>query len=288
MAFDWNGDGDFADPGETKVGITSAQWNYAFPTATGNNVYYRVWDQAGNATAGLLTVNSAARNLLFEGSGKEDWIKLREGNLAAITIDITRINGRATNFSQTFNSITGSIIANMNAGPDWLNGSGVSTRPMTISGGADSDTIIAGGGNDGIYGGAIPSKMPMMDAPNFINGGGGQNNIIAPGGTQAAAATTAEALLPSAAAPSPIEGFSFGSLFDSSTQSSSDAWKNAIDVSFANLKSRPITSIPAWQTSNSAVDASSAQEDEEDEVESLESNDDEDLFDAIWSTASQA
>jgi hypothetical protein len=292
MAFDWNGDGDFTDPGETKVGTSSAQWTYAFPTAGGNNVYYKVWDQAGNTTAGLLTVNSAARNLLFEGSGKEDWIRLREGTFAAITIDITRVNGRAINYSQTFNSITGSIIANMNAGPDWLNGSSVSTRPMNISGGSDSDTIIGGGGNDVIYGGAVPSKMPMMDAPNFINGGGGQNTIYAPGGTQAAAA--AEAPTPSTSSSTPstnrLDGFSFGSLFDSSTQSSNDAWRNAVDLSFASLKSRPITSIPALQASSQATSVAASQssdEEDEQEIESLDSTSDEDLFDAIWSTTSQ-
>ncbi len=291
MAFDWNGDGDFTDPGETKVATTSAQWTYAFPTATGNNVYYRVWDQAGNATAGMLTVNSTARDVLFEGSGKEDWVRLREGNQAAITVDITRINGRATNFSQTFNSVTGTIIANMNAGPDWLNGSGVTTRPMTISGGADSDTLIGGGGNDWIYGGAIPSKMPMMDGPNFIDGGAGQNTIFAPGGAGGAAAANLEAPAPSTATPSRLEGFSFGSLFNSGSQSSSDAWKNAIDVSFANLKSRPFTSIPALQPSSQNTSTSSTQEEEgkeeEDQVESLDSTQDEDLFDAIWSTVDQ-
>jgi hypothetical protein len=297
MAFDWNGDGDFSDAGETKVGQTGANWTYTFPQAVVNNVYYRVWDQAGNATGGMISVNSARRDVVFEGSSREDWIRFRQGTNNAITAELSRVNGRAINFSQTFQSVTGMISAAMNAGPDLADGSAVTTVPMLLVGGSESDTLLGGGSNDQIFGGSHPSRFPTLDAANVVSGGGGTNTINA-GGPQSSpfAESSASPALATQAVPasSRLEGFSFGGLLESSSTGSSTAWRAAIDLTFASLPTRSVTS-PTWlsptatpsRSSGSSTSVSSEEKNDQAD-ESWAELDDEDLFDIIWGESGSA
>ena len=60
-------------------------------------------------------------------------------------------------------SLTGS------AGADNINASGVSSLPVTLSGGAGNDTLVGGGGNDLLFGGA---------GVDSLNGGGGSDTVF--------------------------------------------------------------------------------------------------------------
>jgi hypothetical protein len=282
IALDLNGNGNFTDPGELKVGVTSAQWNYTFPTAVGNNVYYKVWDQAGHATTGMISIDSSRRDILFEGSDREDWIRFREPTAGNVAVDITRINGRAVNISQTFSNITGWISAAGNAGPDVIDGSQVTTRPIRMFGGADSDILLGGASNDIIKGGDPPDRLPSMDGPNWISGGGGQNTISS---TSLSVEPIASINLPPAAPTNRLDGFSFGSLFETTSAGSQNvAWKAALDLTFANLPPRSVGSISMLENrfSNPSSSTSTNQDDEED-AELFEANDDADRFDVVWS-----
>ncbi|MBY0585955.1 hypothetical protein K2X85_02200 [bacterium] len=283
MAFDFNGNGSFNDPGEIKQGVSGAQWTYAFPSAVSNNIYYKVWDVDGNTATGLISIDSSRRDILFEGSNREDWVRFREGQQSAISVDLTRLHGRSINYTQTFQSITGWITASGNAGPDFIDGSQVTTRPMRLFGGADSDILLGGGSNDIISGTSPPDKLPSMDGPNFINGGGGQNTITS--ASELAPSLASASSLGSSATSSRLDGFTPGGLFASSNSVAENLrWRAALDLTFANLPARPIGTVPVPFASSSSNQSSSASESEEvSDDEEGDAATERDLFDAVWS-----
>lgn len=178
FSIDWNGDGDFEDADESKVAVGAATWTHRFSAGGSRTIRYRVVDEAGNAFESALTLDPNQRIVHFVGSNREDWATFREPSLGRVVVDVRRLGGRQSSISLTFNSAAG-VAAYGNDGADWIDASGLTTRPATIWGGAGADSLVGGAGDDVIYGGAPAGLMLTADAPNAIAGGAGNNAIYA-------------------------------------------------------------------------------------------------------------
>jgi hypothetical protein len=182
FAIDWNGDGDFDDAGESKAAVGAASWTHRFAAGGVQTIRYRVVDEAGNAFESALTLDPNQRNVHFVGSNREDWATFREPSTGRVVVDVRRLGGRESSISLAFNSVAG-VVAYGDDGPDWIDASGLTTRPATIWGGTGADSLVGGGGDDVIYGGAPAGMLSTADAPNAISGGPGNNAIFPGSGT---------------------------------------------------------------------------------------------------------
>lgn len=176
IVFDWNNDGVYDDG---RFGSDYDIFTKKFTTSGPTTFTYMVLDMSGNSIIRKVTINPSLRNVYFYGSEREDAVSFVETSPGTVRVDVSQIGGidLPSVRSFTYSNVTGGIIANGFAGPDYLDASGLSTRSATMYGGAGSDTLIGGGGNDSLFGASLTGTMKTVDAQNAINGGGGSDFI---------------------------------------------------------------------------------------------------------------
>ena len=181
FSVDW-GDGTAI---ETITGLSGLQAAHIYSTFGPRVVKVTATDQHGDtssqATLALsvspvkLVGNSGALDLVWTGTAGDDHVQFEQLSATTIRVSTTFDNGSVTNFVETFNDITGIVIANGLDGGDTLDASLLTTKAARLDGGFGSNTLYGGGGNDTLIGGG-----------NFgakVNGPEGQqgNNIVVGG-----------------------------------------------------------------------------------------------------------
>jgi hypothetical protein len=140
---------------------------------------YMVLDTAGNSVTRKVSFDPTSRNVYYFGSEREDTVSFVETSPGTVQVNLYQVGGRdlPSVRTLTYTNITGGVIAYGQAGPDYIDGSGLTNRPTTIYGGAGSDTLLGGAGNDSLFGASLTGTMKTVDAQNAITGGAGSDYI---------------------------------------------------------------------------------------------------------------
>ena len=203
-------DGSFAVTYNGAATVPSAPGTYTVvANFTSNDPNY-----SDTTAVGTLVINSDAVKLVPDAlypwlsdlvwSGGNAANSVRFDQLDATTVQVTMLvqNGVAVNSIATFSGVTGSVLATGGSSNDVIDASGLSSIPATLDGAAGNNTlyggssdetliggsdggegqdgnnvIIAGDGNDIIYGNGLTSRRGETGGDNLIVGGAG-NDLI--------------------------------------------------------------------------------------------------------------
>lgn len=176
IVFDWNNDGVYDDG---RYGSDNDMFIRKFAAGGPTTFTYMVLDTAGNSVTRKVSFDPTSRNVYYFGSEREDTVSFVETSPGTVQVNLYQVGGRdlPSVRTLTYTNITGGVIAYGQAGPDYIDGSGLTNRPTTIYGGAGSDTLLGGAGNDSLFGASLTGTMKTVDAQNAITGGAGSDYI---------------------------------------------------------------------------------------------------------------
>jgi len=179
------GDGS---PLQTVTGLSTTQVTHAFNPTGVLNISVTAADAGGdsgpaaahaiqidavqlraNAQNGLLT------DLVWGGTTLNDQMQVEQVDATTIRIRETLLGGAAVNNVQVFSGITGRAIAYGNAGDDLLRASALSSTHATLDGGAGNNTLYGGAAGDLLIGGSNGGEGKQGN--NVIIAGNGDNTI---------------------------------------------------------------------------------------------------------------
>ncbi|MBL9124643.1 MAG: putative Ig domain-containing protein [Planctomycetaceae bacterium] len=146
--------------------------------------------------------NPELTDLVWGGTSGADRVELEQVDAATIRIREVQLNGVAVNQVHEFTNITGRVAAYGGAGDDLLDARGLTSTQATLDGytgnntlyggaagdvligGSDggegqqgNNVIIAGNGNNTIYGNGVTSRKGARGGDNLIVGGSGHDTI---------------------------------------------------------------------------------------------------------------
>ena len=150
--------------------------------------------------------NAALVDLVWGGSPGDDDVQFVQTGSNTVQIGVSQFNGTPVNATYTVAGVTGQLVAYGNGGNDILDASGLLTVPATLDGGAGdnlilggasnetliggtdgaeggggapdgNNVIVAGNGNDTIYGNGLTARKNEVGGNNLIVGGSG-NDVI--------------------------------------------------------------------------------------------------------------
>ncbi len=196
FTIDW-GDGS---PVEIVTDMSGTQVTHAFDAASTFNVSVTATDQDG-ATGAAATQpvqvdavqllpnvqNPALVDLVWGGTSGIDHVQFTQVTGTTIRVQETILNGLAVSHVQDFTGVTGRVIATSDAGNDQLDGSGLATTQATLDGGVGDDTIFGGSAGDVLIGGTDGGEGKQ--GSNVIIAGNGDNTIYGNGLTARKGAT---------------------------------------------------------------------------------------------------
>jgi len=123
--------------------------------------------------------NSALMDLVWGGTAGNDQVIFEQGqgSAASTTIRVREValNGGAVTNSQDFSGVTGRVIAYGNPGNDVLDARGLLTTRATLNGNADNNTLFGGQAGDILIGGSNGGEGKQGN--NVIIAGNGDNTI---------------------------------------------------------------------------------------------------------------
>ena len=194
-------DGSSALPTSAGVHVVSVVFTSADP------------NYADTTTEGTLVINPAAQlvpnvydpyfvDLVWNGTAGADDVQFEQLDDTTIRVTTTRQNGQVVNRVETFTGVTGTVIASGAAGNDIIDASGLTTIAASLDGGAGnnmlygsqasdwivggsnggegqqgSNVIIAGDGDDVIFGNDVTGAEGSKGGNNLIVGGAGNDTI---------------------------------------------------------------------------------------------------------------
>ena len=213
---DWNGDGvvDQVINGSASINVPHT-FAEPGPARAGDGHRSRQRNQFhGHLTRGrcrtllLPNAENPALTDLVGGTSGADEVTFVQLGATTIRVTETRLNGSVVNNVQTYNNITGRVIARGAAGHDLLDATALTATKATLDGGAGNDTlyggqagdlliggsnggegqqghntIVAGHGDNTIYGNAIVGAEGSTGGNNLIIGGAGDDTIYGNFGT---------------------------------------------------------------------------------------------------------
>ncbi|MBI1314967.1 hypothetical protein GC176_27050 [bacterium] len=133
-------------------------------------------DANGNLVITAPTSSESLNLTVTYDSGADEFVVASP--IANLT-DGTTIGATELRFAAS--SVTGGLIATLNAGDDQLDFSGISLD-ATVTGGAGNDTVIGGSGNDQISGEDGDDKLQGGAGGDTIDGGAGNDTLLGNGG----------------------------------------------------------------------------------------------------------
>jgi hypothetical protein len=137
---------------------------------------------AGVTVSAVQRVSNAGLNdLVWIGTSGDDQVKFVQVSATTIQVTTLKENGVATNFVETWTSITGPVRAMGGAGNDTLDAAALTTTRAMLDGGAGNNTLYGGAANDTLIGGG--NVGPKVNGPegqqgnNIVVGGAGADTI---------------------------------------------------------------------------------------------------------------
>jgi PKD repeat protein len=184
FAINW-GDGS---PIQTAVGPTGTQVRHLFATVGPRTISLTATDKDGalsntitanvTVTAVQLRPNSldpSRLDLVWGGTGGSDHVRFEQVTDTRIRVITLEENGVATNNVETFDGVSGIVQASGYVGDDVLDASGLTTTKAMLDGGYGNNTLYGGGAGDVLIGGA--NALSTRPSTNVIIAGNGDNTI---------------------------------------------------------------------------------------------------------------
>ena len=131
--------------------------------------------------------NAALWDLVWGGTTGADQVELEQVDPTTIRVRELPLNGAPVNNVQDFAGITGRVIALASAGDDVLDARGLSTTQATLNGNAGNNTLYGGAAGDLLIGGSNGGEGQQGN--NVIIAGNGNNTIYGNGVTGAEGST---------------------------------------------------------------------------------------------------
>ncbi|HEY2839044.1 MAG TPA: hypothetical protein VGJ26_07850, partial [Pirellulales bacterium] len=184
FAINW-GDGSAV---QTVTGLSGLQATHTFATVGARTVSVTATDRNGgqsaaaNANLSVTAVqlqpnaqNASLTDLVWGGTAGDDSVRFEQVNASTIRVITLEENGSTNNYVETFNGITGRVQATGGAGNDTLDASGLATTRATLYGNAGNNVLYGGGAGDILIGGANSTSSSV--GVNIIIAGNGDNTI---------------------------------------------------------------------------------------------------------------
>ena len=191
---------------QTVSGASGVQVTHTFNSAGSLNVSVTAADQNGitsaPATLGVQVdavqlspdaQNPALIDLDWGGTSGNDQVQFTQVTSTTIRVTETMLNGATVNNVQDFSGITGRVVASGDAGDDQLDARGLLTTQATLDGGAGNNTIYGGSAGDILIGGSNGGEGKQGN--NVIIAGNGDNTIYGNGMTAQKGATGGDNLI---------------------------------------------------------------------------------------------
>lgn len=184
--FDWNDDGQYdqlvVGPEGTTVShaFTQLGWNtFRAAVITKGGVFLDEHSISINVVAVALITDSETglSNLVVSGTEGDDSYSFTQ--LDATTISVTTLKENGSNVDSApviYGGVTGGLQLYAGSGNDRIDGTGLTTKNATLSGGDGSDTIFGGAQDDSIYADGAEGT-----SPDVIAGGSGNDTIVSDG-----------------------------------------------------------------------------------------------------------
>ncbi len=193
---DW-GDGT---PITQATGLTGYAAIHAFNVAGNLTVTVTAADKDGGVSAPFTTQvhvdavqlrpnaqNPAMTDLVWGGTAGNDQVVFEQRPGTTIRVREVALNGAAVSNTQDFSGVTGRVIAYGNPGNDILDARGLLTTQATLNGNADNNTLYGGPAGDILIGGSNGGEGKQGN--NVIIAGNGDNTIYGNDVTGAEGAT---------------------------------------------------------------------------------------------------
>jgi len=119
--------------------------------------------------------NPALVDLVWGGATGADAVRFEQLDATTIRITETLLNGLAVNNAQDFSGITGRVIGLASLGNDELDATGLITKQATLDGGGDNNKLLGGPAGDILIGGSNGGEGHQ--GSNVIIAGNGNNTI---------------------------------------------------------------------------------------------------------------
>jgi hypothetical protein len=183
--------GDGTAP-QTVTGMSGMQVTHGFNTTGTLTVSVTASDQVGGtsapATQGVHVdavqlrpdaQNPALVDLVWGGDNGTDQVQFSQISGTMIRVQETMLNSAAVNNVQDFSGVTGRVIASGDDGNDVLDARGLLTTQATLDGGAGNNTIYGGSAGDILIGGSNGGEGKQGN--NVVIAGNGDNTIYGNG-----------------------------------------------------------------------------------------------------------
>ena len=127
--------------------------------------------------------NAALVNLVWGGSPGDDDVQFVQTGSNTVQISVSQFNGTPVNATYTVAGVTGQLVAYGDGGNDILDASGLLTVPATLDGGAGDNLILGGASNETLIGGTDGAEggSGAPDGNNVIVAGNGNDTIYGNG-----------------------------------------------------------------------------------------------------------
>jgi hypothetical protein len=119
--------------------------------------------------------NASLTDLVWGGTSGDDHVQFQQVTATSIRVIETEINGAVVNTNNVYTGITGRVLGSGDAGNDTVDASGLLTTQATLDGGPGSNTILGGQAGDILSGGTNGAEG--QPNTNVIVAGNGNNTI---------------------------------------------------------------------------------------------------------------
>ncbi len=123
--------------------------------------------------------NPALVDLVWGGTSGNDQVQFTQISSTTIRMQETRLNGLAVSNLLDFSGVTGRVVASSHAADDRLDATGLLTTQATLDGGAGNDSLFGGAAGDVLIGGSDGGEGHQ--GSNVIIAGNGDNTIYGNG-----------------------------------------------------------------------------------------------------------
>jgi hypothetical protein len=173
---------------QTVNGLSGTLVSHVFTSVGSRTISVTATDQDGGISAGSnlnvavtatqLRANSQSPtivDLVWAGTSAGDHVRFEQVNPTTIRIITLEENGSTTNFVETISGVTGRVLASGVGGDDTLDASGLISTKATLDGGVGNDTLFGGAAGDVLIGGSNTYAINLDR--NVIVAGNGDNTI---------------------------------------------------------------------------------------------------------------
>jgi len=173
---------------QTVTGFSGTQVAHKFTTVGARTVIVTATDRNGGQSAAAIAnlqvsavqllpnaQNAGLIDLVWTGVGGNDQVRFEQINATTVRVLTTLDTGTANNTVEIFNGITGRVLASGQGGDDTLDASGLASTKATLNGGSGNNILRGGGAGDILIGGANSSLSSI--GFNMIVAGNGNNTI---------------------------------------------------------------------------------------------------------------